>query len=494
MRLGPLEIARPQPNGHEETSNLRPLQEILAGHDVVDVMEEERVIIVAPSGKKFSIDEALVGKEIGASGTSARRLLGGEDYNRALAGHLGIQTFDEMRRSDGTVRQSLRIAKTPVLAGRWFVESYEPGDQLHDEVAKFIEDALFKWQSMSWFNILTEALLMLDFGYYAFEKVFTVRDVPVGSDDTTRRVARKAIWQKWGPRHPLDIEEWVYDEHGGVNGGWFQTFVDAQPVWIPIEKLLVFTYDREAGNIEGISLLRSAYKHWYFKDNLYKIDAIQKERHGVGVPVIKLPPNYTPKDKNLANELGRNLRSNERGHVVLPPMWELEFADIQGRVVNIGDSIEHHDNAILRNVLANFVGTETSAAATIQVELFLKAIRFIADIIADVINKHAIPELCDFNYANLEGYPKLGVRRIGETADWRTLSFAIRNFIGAKAIIPDDELEEWVRKEMDLPKADPDTARESETPQAPGARVGPPRQGPPSANQGAGSGDDRSGG
>lgn len=481
-RFGPVVIERPGPAR-------RDLRDILQDHDVVDVDTENGVVVVAPSGKKFSIDSSMVDKEIGASGTSWRRLLGGEDYNRALAGHQGIETFDQMRRSDGTVRQSLRIAKTPVLAGRWFVESHDPGDEKHDEIAEFVEGALFKWQSISWFNVLTEALLMLDFGYYTFEKVFTMKEVPIG--DSTQM---KAVWRKWAPRHPLDVEEWVYDRHGGVDGGWFASWDDAQPVWIPISKLLIFTYDREGGNIEGISLLRSAYKHWYYKDNLYKIDAIQKERHGIGIPVIKLPPNYTPTDKRLANELGRNLRTNERAHVVLPPMWELEFADLKGALVEIGESIEHHDNAIVRNVLANFVGTETSAAAAVQVELFLKATRFIADIIADVANKFAIPELVDFNYSGVSGYPQLGVRRIGETADWRTLSFAIRNFVGANIIKPDDPLEEWVRKEMDLPQVDPDSTRETVTPQAPGARVGPPRQSPPSANQGAGTGEDRSGG
>lgn len=489
MRIGPLTIERPQP----EPNGRRDISEILKEYDVIDVDEEGGFVVVAPSGKKFALSKDLVDKELGASGTSARRILGGEDYNRSLAGHLGVQVYDQMRRSDGTVRQSLRIAKTPVLGGRWFVSSYDPGDPLHDEIAKFIEDALFKWQTISWFSVLTESLLMLDFGYYVFEKVFTVKEVPVGVGDTRRKEMR-AIWRKWAPRHPLDVEEWVYDEHGGVDGAWFTGFVDAEPIWIPISKLLVMTFDREAGNVEGISLLRSAYKHWYYKDNLYKIDAIQKERHGVGIPVIKLPPNYTAEDKRLANELGRNLRTNERGHVVLPPMWELEFADFKGRVVSIGDSIEHHDNALVRNVLANFVGTETSAAAQVQVELFLKATRFIADIIADVVNKHAIPELVDYNYPDVEGYPELGVRRIGETADWRTLSFAIRNFVGAKIIQPDAPLENWVRNEMDLPALDEDSIREVETPQAPGGQAGPPRQGPPSSNQGQGTGNDRSGG
>lgn len=485
MRIGPVEIER-----HGPREGRRDLAEVLKGHDVVDVDATGGFVVVAPKGKTYSLSRSDVDKEMGSASTEYRRMLGGEEYNLALAGHQGLEVYDEMRRSDAAIRQSLRIAKTPVLAGRWFVESADPGDEEADNQAQFINDALFKWQTSSWFDFLTEALLMLDFGYFVFEKVFMAKQVPFGEG-----MKDAIVWRKFAPRHPRDIEEWEYDQHGGPNGAYFATWDGSDPVWIPIDKLLVFTYDKEAGNIEGISLLRSAYKHWYYKDNLYKIDAIQKERHGIGIPVIKLPPNYSPTDKTLANELGRNLRTNERAHVVLPPMWELEFADIKGRVVDIGESIDHHDSQIVRNVLANFVGTETSSAATVQVELFLKATRFIADIIADVINKHAIPELMDYNFSGVDEYPRLGVRRIGETADWRTLSFAIRNFVGAGIIRPDEPLEEWVRKEMDLPGADPDTSREVATPQAPKpARVGPPRQGPPSANQGAGTGEDDSGG
>src|SRR5690606_9143924 len=174
MRIGPLTIERPQP----EPNGRRDISEILTEYDVVDVDEESGFVVVAPTGNKFALSKDFVDQELDASGTSARRILGGVDYNRSFAGHLGVQVYDQMRRSDGTVRQSLRIAKTPVLGGRWFVASYEPGDPLHDEIAKFIEDALFKWQTISWFSILTESLLMLDFGYYVFEKVFTVEEEP----------------------------------------------------------------------------------------------------------------------------------------------------------------------------------------------------------------------------------------------------------------------------------------------------------------------------
>jgi hypothetical protein len=333
-------------------------------------------------------------------------------------------------------------------------------------IANFVWKNLTRWMSSSWPQTMTETLLMLDFGYYMFEKVFA-RGEQVTNDPDARG---KIVWQKLAPRHPMDVKEWFFDYEGGplsvdlwappsiipgLQGGVFQGF--SQWVNIPINKLLVFSFDKEAGNIEGISLLRSAYKHWYYKDNLYKIDAIQKERHGIGVPVIQLPAGYSPQDLSLADSLGRNLRTNDRAHVVLPPNWLLSFAELKGQPVNCIASIEHHDTQIEKQILGQFLTTAQKTDEADQT-LFLKATRFTADIVTDVFNSYGIPQLVDMNWAGVD-YPMLTVKRIGEQEDWRTASFTIRNYVGAGVIVPDQPLEDHLREEMGLPPADPATSR-----------------------------------
>jgi hypothetical protein len=465
------------------------------------------------------------------------------EYNRDLLGLRGLQVYDKMRKSDGTVRGTLRLAKTPVLAGQWGIKP--ASDSTRDKnVADFCWNCLQLWMSTSWPQFLTEALLMLDFGYYMFEKVFTRGSSVSGYTGPPGRI----IWKKFAPRHPMDVKEWYYDRNGGplsvdmwgdpaitvpqFEGGMIQA--NQQTINIPINKLLVFSYDKEAGNIEGISVLRTAYKHWYYKDNLYKIDAIQKERHGIGVPVIQLPVGYSPSDKTLADQLGRNLRTNERAHVVLPPNWIMSFAELKGQPVSCLESINHHDQMIPSSILGRFMTKENSDIEQ-QHTLFLKATRFTADIVVDVMNKYAIPQLVSMNWSRV-GFPQLYARRIGEQEDWRTESFTLRNYVGAGIIVPDQPLEDAIREEMGYPKADPDTARVVKAPQgmnpqqiapaptelpgpghvvdpaqtpgapptpnqpAPGApappappRVGPPRQGrpsttPPSSGRGDSSG------
>lgn len=463
------------------------LDDVLERYDLVGSVNEggSSAILVTDKGAGYSLkDNPLTSpsetgkkvdlREVGQSAKSPWF----QEYVPELAGALGLEMYDRMRRSDGTVRGSLRLCKVPVLSGRWFVEaaSEDATDQLK---------ARFVWwnltERMKWINTLVNSLLMLDFGFIPAELVFARERVPVPGVGGSR-----VVWADIAFRHPATVEEWLYDRKTRVVGARFSS--EEGDYRLNRSKMLLFSFDEEVGNVTGMSILRSAYQHWYYKTELYKIDAIQKERHGIGVPVIKLPPNFTDEDKRLAETIGRNLRTNERAHITLPPLWEIFFAEIKGQQVDVLESARHHDSMIQKNVLAKFMESESSTtnrgtATDATQNIFLKAQKFTADIIASEINLNAIPQLINYNWASSpNGYPKLRVRRIGEQADWRTMSFAVRNLVGAKVIVPDDRLDDSMREEMDLPKRDPDTAREVAAPQsgqrAKGQRAGLPRQAP----------------
>jgi hypothetical protein len=511
------------PESNHEVS----LDEFLRDYDIVEVNDEP--------GKQFAIvtpRAVPVGDttELGSSSPTPWLSFNRKEYNPKLAGKHGLEAFDKMRKSDGTVRGTLRVYKTPVLSAQWYIEP--GGKKLKDRrAAEFIWKNLTELMSISWTQVLTESMLMVDFGYYMFEKVYEERVV----DGKLR-----TVWKKLAPRHPMDVESWVLDANGGPMGAWFYASAEDASSWrdeymvgkqetqtsnmpgqsnrpvqtvsgipnienvndhpysifIPIDKLVVFTFDKESGNIEGTSALRSAYKHWYYKEQLYKIDAIQKERHGIGIPVVKLPVGYKAEDKTAADNLGRNIRTNERAHITLPPGWEIFMLKLEGNPVDCLPSIEHHDSLIEKNIAGHFLKT----GRDLDLDMFLKSSRFMADIVSETFNMYCIPQLSLYNFPGA-AIPKLKYRHIGESVDWRTMSFAIRNFIGAGVIRPDDPMEENIREGLGLPRMDPTTARNVLTPQAgpagsrpqdqpdddddgnggqrPPAPPAPPRTGPP---------------
>lgn len=474
--------------------------------DFVEAVDGAVIVVEAPSNvvrqmsHGFSPDEVDIRRnvELGRSGTVWSNYLR-EEYNPELVGQAGLIKYERMAKSDAAVRSALRAVKTPILGATWFVQPAK-NEALHKEIANFVQRNLTQYMTYQWSQVLWEALLMLNYGHYMFELVWAFRDV-----ETDSGTSRKIVLKKMAPRHPLDITNWLFDVHGGpagvevfgppasdVSSGVGMTSnspFGGESVVIPIDKMAIFTFDGEGGDLRGISVLRSAYKHWFFRENLYKIDAIQKERHGIGIPIIKLPSGFTSRDRDLAHELGANLRTNEKAHVVLPPNWELMFAKLEGQPVDALESADHHMKMIYQNVLAQAIMAGSGASAKEGMELFYKSTRYIADIVRGVMNKYVIPKLVTANWP-VDEFPELKVRRLGDTQEARTVSFAVRNFVGASVITPDERLEEWARELVDAPQSDPDTRREdTQTPQLPSStpgnltppdeNVGEPRVGPP---------------
>jgi hypothetical protein len=503
------------------------LREVLYSYDLVGARsngpDNDAYIIVAerPIGEAHNgirlagvpdIDRGQATAELGYTSMSPWTSWTREELIPELRDRLGTRKYYDMKRNDGAIRGSLRQLKTPIQAARWFVEPASDST-IDKNIAEFITNCFFKWLNVTWSRVLDDVLLMFDYGYFCFEKVYTFNK------------KGQLILRKLAPRHPLDISEWVWDDRGGPAGivmepympyGSLYGFPTTVPSpdgitgslgpFIPIKKLAIFSLEPEGGDLRGLSVLRSAYKHWYYKDTLYKIDAIQKERHGIGVPVIVLPPGFSTEDKKLADELGRNLRTNDRAHIVIPSNWQIMFAKLEGQPVSCIESIDHHNTQIRENILAPFMGDPDPGETSM--DMFFKSTRYLADSVAEIFNRHIIPQLVDLNFSRGE-YPILRARRIGEWNELRTWSFAYRNLVGAGTIRPDDPLEAFVREELDLPKMDPTTTRIVDTPQAPGdgggdsnapgapkpPRVGPPRQGKPTAKLPAGNaGRDTSGG
>jgi hypothetical protein len=384
--------------------------------------------------------------EMGDTGTTIfHGMISDEEYNSGLVGTAKYRVYDKMRKGDATVAASLKVLKLPLLSANWDVEAASQ-DEADIEKARFIEHNLKEAMTISWQDFLRQSLLMVDYGVFVFEKVFTYVEFE----------GKQYIgWKKLAPRHPKTITNWGIGNDKN-EPGITQLLPTGKSVEIPMDKLLIFINEREGDNYEGVSVLRSAYKHWFYKDIFEQIDAMAFERQGLGVPYCKLPAGADDKDKANAKALVKNLRANEKAHVVFPDGYEVGFLDMKAKATrDPKSSIDYHNRQIVLNVLAQFLmlGAGESGSFALskdQSGFFYDSLQAVGKNICAVISKHAIQQLCDFNWPGMTKYPKLRVDDIG-AIDKDKFATMLNTLITNGIIEKDDELVKYVRNELDLP-------------------------------------------
>lgn len=383
--------------------------------------------------------------ELGDSGITATKGIIAEEYNPNLRSTQGVRVFDEMRKSDGTVRAAVLVTTLPIRRAKWFVNP-ATDDEQGKEIADFVEHAFFDWMEESWDDVIRQALLMIPFGVMVFEKVYGVKEDGGKTWVTIKKLA---------PRMPRSIQQWeLPDGTFGIQ----QIRQEGGIANIPGSKLLIFVNEKEGDNWWGTSMLRAAYKHWYYKNTFYKIDSIAFERQGLGVPMIKMPVGYTAADEQKAITAAANLRANESAYLILPPEYEAEFMNMGASTTrDPQNSINHHNKEILQSVLAQFLelgqtssGGGSRALSQDHSDLFLNALEAIANNLISEFNKNLIPELVDMNFDGVTVYPKLdynGITRV----DVAGLTTAYKAMKDAGAVTPIPEDEQYLRAAMGLP-------------------------------------------
>lgn len=396
------------------------------------------------------------GKVIGVTGTDIFSGIITEEYNAELSDVKGIKLYDKMRKSDATVRAALSACKLPIRRANWFIKPASE-DEMDVEIADFVSRALFEEMSMPWDDFLRQGLLELDFGVMVFEKIFTIRDI-----DGQQRI----IWKKFGPRLPKSITHW--ETATGEMGIQQQANTLSHPVSIPIEKLIIFVNEIEGDNWWGTSLLRAAYKHWYMKTNLERIDAVVHERQGLGIPSVKLPKNHSDEDVTKAKSVLKNLRAHDQGYLLEYEGVEVEFKDMKASgTKDASRAISYHNRQIVLSVLAQFLdlgsgSTGSRALSNDHSSLFLQSLEAIANSFADTMNKYAIRELVDLNFDGVERYPELDYNDISRV-DINNLSTAYQRFAQSGAIKPTEGDDRYLRELMGLPERE--EGEEIETPE-----------------------------
>lgn len=238
---------------------------------------------------------------------------------------------------------------------------------------------------------------------------------------------------------------------------------------IPISKAMLFRTESVKDNPEGRSILRNAYRPWYFKRRIQEIEAIGIERDLAGLPVLYAAQDvdiWDDSDQDLVKinssliSMVKNIRRNEYEGLVLPHGYKAELLSTGGaRQFDTNAIINRYDNKIAQTVLADFImlgheKTGSFALSSDKTELFSSALGAFLDVICETFNNQGIPRLIDMNGAYFDGitdYPSLAHGDV-DKRDLTKLSTLLRDMVGVGILIPDEDLEDYVREAANLPE------------------------------------------
>ena len=381
--------------------------------------------------------------------------------------------YQQMADNDPVVGSILYLAEMLIRGAQWRVESASdsPADK---EAAEFLRQCMDDMEE-SWASTISEILSMLTYGWSFHEILYKVRRGPKETNPKyhSKFTDGKFGWRGFPIRSQASWDKWVYNDETGELVAFIQRPEPKQhEIVIPIEKGLLFRTRVSRGNPEGKSLLRNAYRPYYFKQRFEEIEGIGIERDLAGLPVLQTPEELDLWDaddpemvklRSMAEELVASVRRDANEGIILPAGWELSLLNApSSRQISIGDVIERYDNRIAITMLSDIVlignGSKAGSYAMADVKQSMLANALQAQLynIADVFNQKAVPQLFDFNNWNLEEYPQIVPGQIA-TPSLKEVAVMLRAM--QLDLNADTELNNYLRSLMAMPQLEGDQPR-----------------------------------
>lgn len=416
-------------------------------------------------------EEASDFRELGSSGLRRSGGYINEEFLPQLQGVKGFKVFREMHDNDPVVGAMLYAIDKVVTRLEWHVEG-------EDERSAVFVDECLNDMSDSWDATLQNILSMLVYGWSFHEIVYKIRRGATGDPKTQSRHKDNRIgWRKWPVRAQETLQEWMIDSNGGIQG-----MIQMDPssghglARIPIDKALLFRTTTNRNNPEGYSLLRNAYRPWFYKRRIEEIEAIGIERDLAGLPMAYVPPEYlsstaTSSQKAVLaaiTDIVQNVKRNEQEGIVFPAAYDEQgnrvfdltlLSASGGRQFDTGAVIQRYDHRIAMSLLSDFlllgsdrVGSFALGAA--KVDLWTLAVDAIAKSIAEVVNQFAIPRLLKLNAMRTDKLPYLTYGQV-QSIELTEVADFVSKLANAGVLLPDGALETHLRSLADLPEREP---------------------------------------
>ena len=389
-----------------------------------------------------------------------------EEFLPELQGKRGVEVYKEMSENDATIGAILFAVEMLIRQVEFTIAP--AGDTKADkDAAEFVESCMYDMED-TWTDLLSEILSFLTYGWSYHEIVYKRRGGRTKDKRTSSKYNDGLIgWRKLPIRAQETLWEWEY----APDSDDLIAMVQAPPpnydqLRIPLDKALHFKTRSRKANPEGRSILRNAYRSWYFLKRIQSIEGIGMERDLAGFPVLTGPEELDLWDEENADMLTSavnivtSIRRDSREGLVLPNGWKLELLSSGNRrQFDTNQIIERYEKRMAMSVLADFIfmgqqAVGSFALADNKTELFSMAIGTYLDIICEVFNNQAIPRLIEINEGHFKGitdYPTMEHGDV-ESPNLEALGNYISSMIGSGALVPDEELEKYIRQQGKLPE------------------------------------------
>jgi hypothetical protein len=352
-----------------------------------------------------------------------------EEFLPQLQGQRAIQTYREMALNDPVVGAGLHVIDFFMRKIEWRVEAFEETEQ-DRAAADFVEQCLDDMEE-SFEDYLSEIMSMVTYGWSFHEILYKPR---TGEKNDARRSSRfddgLIGWAGFPIRGQDTLNGWEFDPNTHRLVGMRQLSPpDYTDIVVPMDKALLFRTQVRKQSPEGLSILRRAYRPYFFKQRFEEIQGIGVERDLAGLPVAYVPPSMlsataTENEKKLRailENLVRNIRRDKQEGVVFPMAYDVNGKELYkfellstggARQFNSTEIIQQYDSRIAMTMLADFLllgqtSVGSWALSSDKVNLFAEGLRAWANIIAAQFNRHAIPKLFKLNRLGTDRLPKL---------------------------------------------------------------------------------------
>jgi hypothetical protein len=380
---------------------------------------------------------------------------------RGRRGNLG--TFWELFVTSTTYRRTWSGIAQALVTGLWKMEPALSDDM--DEVERAEEsararaclDALMNIEG-GWNQFLRNALFQLIAGFAVFEEVYRDVDDDFGLAGSIRKLAF---------RFPGTVQEWVLDDMERDLLAVTFEYAEGDPVTIPAEDLLLYSYDKFGNNFEGLSPMRTVGR-WIQalqECQLHEMVAVEKfgnpwvfaRRTGENLPLV------TEDESTLVDIIDAAVAA-ENPVIVLPDNSEIEITSPAGQMPNL-EPIKRFCLERIAEILkaeGSLIGLGETGAFAARMDASSEFVRFapyFAFLVAEPLNgadntpyTGTIPKMYKAMFGEPlrpGAYPKLSFS-IGDLEDEQAMA-KLQMGIASGTVVVTPEVQEHVHKKLNLP-------------------------------------------